>query len=378
MSTERTSPHIQLGAPIIPRASGIACALLIATLFSCGGEQSQTELADENPQPPAPLAWSLEVASEPRVLELTGHRTLVTQASGARLLAIDTAGAIVGSFGREGAGPGEFGLAGAIAVLAGERIGVIDPTLRRLTVLDSALGYLSSVDMPPSHEAFSAQVLADGSWLSLYPGVGDRADSSRLLRSAAGSRAIRDIASVHVPVTTFVPLGDIAFNFTPEYHPRDIWGTMPNGEVWIARGGANRVDWYLADGTVEIGEAIPFPTIRTVPEDLDRWRGLPAPEALGRVRAQRPMSRVKGPFQHVVAAPSGELWFWLNQPHGYRSELYVCRARSGETRDTVSVPYGSKLIHVGHRLWYFYYLSHDKEVEELRAYVRPPCGIGTR
>jgi hypothetical protein len=252
------------------------------------------------------------------------------------------------------------------------RIGVIDPVLRRLTVLSEQLDFLTAVDMPTFHEASSAHVLLDGSWVSLFPGAGDRADSSQLRYSSANASTVGIVATVHTPPSQFIAFGDVGFNLVPEYQARDIWGLHRSGELWVARGGSNRVDLVRSDGRVTIGSPVPFPEIRTTSLDLARWRGQPAPDILREAGVKRPMSRTKAPFQGVASSPSGDLWFWLNQRHGYQTELYSCRTKAGRVGASAQVPYGSKLLHVGHRRWYFYFLS-EEGVGELRAYHRPSC-----
>jgi hypothetical protein len=177
-------------------------------------------------------------------------------------------------------------------------------------------------------------------------------DSVPLLKYAVAVRRVDTIAFLYVPPREFIPAGATAFNLTLAYAPQDRWGLLPNGSVWIARGQSNRIDWIDATGRLSKGVPRPFATIRTTEADRHRLDGLPTPLILDTIK--RSMATSKAPFQHVVASADGELWFWLNQPAGYRQELYEIVGVNGSVIARVTTPNARRLIAVGATSLYFF------------------------
>jgi len=314
------------------------------------------------------LLWSLDVAGEPHALEVDDGRLAVTIPGEHRVLLLDSTGAAIDSFGRAGRGPGEFAAAGAIFATDGGGWAVLDFGTGRANLYDQRWAFRGVEMLPPSHDVVSARRLPDGSWLSLIsrPGESDTAD---IIRTGPRSEEPSKILGVHIPATVFVAAGNIGFNLAPEYAARDVWGAVPDGRVWVARGSTNRVDWVGSDGSMRVGSPVPFRRIRTVDRDRHMLGGLRAPDNLR--DTPRPLASVKAPFQDVVAGGDGELWFWLNQPHGFGTELHQCRTLSGQAT-TIAMPLGSKIIHVGANRLYVYQVDEGGEAR-LRAYVKPPC-----
>ena len=107
------------------------------------------------------------------------------------------------------------------------------------------------------------------------------------------------------------------------------------------------------------GVPFPFRSIRTTALDRKKVAGLPAPAILDTVR--REMSVEKAPFQNVVAARNGSLWFWLNQPAGYTSELYEIRSPDGNVVSQLRAPSGHQLMAFGSEFLYFVGENSDGE-----------------
>jgi hypothetical protein len=163
------------------------------------------------------------------------------------------------------------------------------------------------------------------------------------------------LALIGEPPRTFVSLGNVGLNIPAEYAARDVWGILPDGSLWIARGEDNRVDWVAPNRTIAHGSARAFPMIRTVAADRQRLDGMPAPRILDSV--ERDVAPFKAPFQEVKAGPEGDLWFWMNQPAGYATELYSVVARDGVERVRVTLPGAHKIVAVSRA--YIYVLGED-------------------
>ena len=114
-----------------------------------------------------------------------------------------------------------------------------------------------------------------------------------------------------------------------------------------------------ANGAQRKGVRVPFQRIRTTAQDRKKLAGLPAPAILDTV--PREMAVEKAPFQSVVAARNGSLWFWLNQPAGYTSELYEIRSPEGNVVSQLRAPSGHKLMAIGSKFLYFVGENSDGE-----------------
>lgn len=190
------------------------------------------------------------------------------------------------------------------------------------------------------------------------------------MRTRPAGSTEEQVATLHTPAPTLMPFGAIAINAPPEYAPKDEWGVTADGDVWIARGADFRVDWVSRDGRLASGRAREFEAIRTERQDLERWRGMPAPTYMRGV--DRPMADLKAPFQAAMGTGQGEVWFWLNQRSGYTSERFECRPRDGSAGITLVLPISSKVIHSGARRMYVYSLSSEGDAT-LSAHAAVPC-----
>lgn len=318
--------------------------------------------------PLEPAAWSMEVAGEPRVAESIDGTIALALKSERALLVVDRQGVAIDSIGREGEGPGEFRLLGDVFALADGRFAVVDPIVRRVTLLSRDGAEMELVALPPAHDASTLRITPSGTWASQRTAEGAE-DSVTLVVSRPPHAAVTPVARIHVPVARFVPLGDIVLNTAPEYAARDAWGFSGDG-LWIVRGADNRVEVMGEDGQVTSSPAVPFARIETVGADRDRWRGFPAPEAF-RVEA-RPLAPLKGPFQEAVAAADGTLWLWLNQPAGHARELYAMRRFDSAELLRISLPNAHKIVGVGAR--YLFVYGETEDAVTLSAHPRPAVG----
>jgi len=310
---------------------------------------ASTACVEQRTSPPVPVValgpalGAIPVGNEPHVLELNDGRVAITMMGLGALVVHDFASGRSDTIGRRGAGPGEFGRAGRVVPWGRDRFAVLDPVLRRVTVFHNAGGVDTMIRFPVATTTEAAIPHVSGVWLT--PGGDLVRDSVPLLRVAAAAGGPDTLALIGEPPRHFLRLGSVGLNLAAEYAPRDRFGLLPDGRVWIARGHDNRIDWVAPNGDLTRGRPRAFPVIGTVSGDRHRLEGLPAPPILDTV--DRELAPTKAPFQDVLAGPAGELWFWLNQPHGYSAELYEVRAPNGLERVRVSLPGAHKLVAIG-------------------------------
>lgn len=311
---------------------------------------------------------AIPVGNEPYILEVGASRVAVTMMGLGAVLLHDFDSGRTDTVGRGGGGPGEFARAGQVVEWGVDRFAVLDPVLRRATVFRIAGVVDTLVPFPVSHATEAAIPHVSEVWVS--PGGAPVRDSVPLLRLAATSSPPDTLGLLGEPPRRFLPLGNVGLNLSAEYAARDIWGILPDGRVCIARGEDNRVDWIGPHSALARGVPRAFPVIRTVAADRQLLDGLPAPKILDSV--ERDMAAIKAPFQDVRAGPKGDLWFWMNQPAGYATELYSVLASDGSERIRVTLPGAHKIIAVSRT--YLYVLGEDASGEWVITRHQKPSG----
>lgn len=346
----------------------LALALVITTVLSACGTRDAAPAATRMVL--APGTPGVAVGPEPHVFEISDGRAAITAMGLHAVIVLDFATGRADTIGRDGAGPGEFARPALLTSWGNEHFAVVDPVLRRATVLSTGGKPDTLMAYPPAVASQEALPFTDGTWLSL--GVAPKNDSLPLIRVYNGTNKSDTLAWLAFPPRHFVPLGAIALNMPLEYSAADVWGQSSDGRVWIARAADNHVDWISRDGTTARSQPFPYERIKTVPADQRKHQGLPATPFLDTV--EREMAAEKAPFQDVVAGPDGELWFWLNQPAGYLTERYMLLKRDGKSHIEVELPGGHKVLAVSKR--FVYSLGADADGEMIIS--RHDYGFTTR
>jgi hypothetical protein len=248
----------------------------------------------------------------------------------------DTIGAL-------GSAPGEFRMPFAVMDAPAGGIFALDGVARRLVGFTSTGAPGEVLAVPESVDQFTTRRDTRGAWVSA---LGERArnDSVPLVRvTDAGADTL---ARLHVPkATVTIPMGARSYVAAPEFAPRDLWGALADGTVWIARGGTHAVEYHLPGGVETLGGPRAFSPVRSTDADRGTMRGLPAPANVAASALQ--YADVKGPFLEARAAPDGSVWTWRTQPAPWSTERYtVFRPGVAETFDVV-LPLHHRVVGVG-------------------------------
>lgn len=244
--------------------------------------------------------------------------------------------------------PGQFRMPFAVMHARGGGVYALDGVARRLVGFTPDGGAGEVLALPEAVDQFTTRRDTVGAWVSA---LGERArnDSVPLVRVV--NDAVDTLARVHVPqATVTIPMGARSYVAAPEFAPRDLWGVLADGTVWIARGGPHQVDYVLPGGARTVGGPRRFVPVRSSDADRGTMRGLPAP-------AEVPVSAlqyapVKGPFLEARAAQDGAVWTWRTQPAPAQEERYtVFRPGAAETFDVV-LPLHHRVVGLGARSVY--------------------------
>jgi hypothetical protein len=330
--------------------------LTVVALGACSGGRSDGPTLTRSILRPS--QGQTTVGFDPAALELSDGRVAMVMGRLRGLLIVDFTTGKADTIGRLGAGPGEFQFPRAVFRLSPDRYGVFDAVLQRITTYVEPATRDTIHPVPPGHQ-LSGTSLSNVFWHST--GSPDAHDSIPLIRTTRASGRTDTIARLAFPRRTMTPIGrGTAINLAPEYAPRDVWGALPDGRVWIARGSDNRIDWISADGRLTRGGPRSFEEIRTVDADRHKYNGLPAVPTIDTLPG-RLIAPVKAPFQEVVADDNGELWVWLNQPAGYTTERYHRVNDRGVVLSEIELPGAHKILAVSSKYLYVLSVNADDE-----------------
>ncbi len=248
----------------------------------------------------------------------------------------DTLGAL-------GNAPGQFRMPFAVMDARGGGVMALDGVARRLVGFTREGRADSVASVPESVDQFTVRRDTLGAWVSAL-GERSRNDSVPLVRVHA--TGVDTLGRLLVPAATVsVPMGARSYVAPPEFAPRDLWGVLSDGTVWIARAGTHEVEYHLAGGVRVVGGPRPFVPVRSSDADRGTMRGLPAPTSVSVSALQ--YAPIKGPFIEARAAQDGSVWTWRTQTAPKQEERYtVFRPGVAETFD-VTLPLHHRVVGVG-------------------------------
>lgn len=127
---------------------------------------------------------------------------------------------------------------------------------------------------------------------------------------------------------------------------QDRWGVLPDGALWIARVGQNRVDWRDSAGTIHQGRELPDAVLPVTENDrqlfLNKFEA-----ALRPTVSQIPFVVIKPPFDNAFAAPDGMVWLVKNRAIGDTLRHYQLINRDGRLAGTATHPGFGRILAVG-------------------------------
>ena len=309
--------------------------------------------------------------------ELPDGRVVIPQSQA--VLRADLGAGIADTLGRSGEGPGEYKQPFRVLLVRGG-IAMLDGQLSRLTIWNADGSVRSTAPVPryaslggvldTVGHAFFEQLPANVS-IGEINEAGRAKDSTAIYRMTLPGPQYDTVAKIYEIGKVTIRFGDGA-TFRPRlYQTPDVWGVLPDGTLWIARGRENRIDRMRVDGTWTIGTPRPWKPIPVTRADWRRMHsfpGLPSSSVLDTM--YEPMAESKGPFAEAVAAADGEVWTRLHQPAGYTRERYAIFPVSGPSIRTASLPLGRILVAITARNLYTIH-EDDDGFWELERFDRP-------
>jgi hypothetical protein len=272
--------------------------------------------------------------------------------------------------------PGKHKLPGHVIRLGGDTVGLVDYATERTTLWDSQGHYLATlsgqgvgghniaVNYDARGDAFKEDLRSVLG--GLEPGQDLAFDSMSVLRIPRGDTIADTVAKLRLPPWGRGQFGEQVKMVSTIFAPRDLFGVLPDGTLWIARGTNNAVDWLSPSGQLTRGPARPYEKIPVTQEEKDSF--------LVRLRSQMarmgapagieltyPFADEKAPFVTAITNPAGEVWLERARAFGDSTPVWDVVGRDGREIRAVQLPKGAALAGFG---------------TEGRVYVVEPNGDG--
>ncbi len=127
----------------------------------------------------------------------------------------------------------------------------------------------------------------------------------------------------------------------------DAWGVRPDGAVWIARVGQNRVTWYepAGDGRPRRGALLPDRLLPVTEADRDAFLNQ-FPRAMRSVALKLPFAAIKPPFVAGFTADDGRVWLERSRAAADADRQYHIIDSTGALAQVVHLPGWARILAV--------------------------------
>jgi hypothetical protein len=258
--------------------------------------------------------------------------------------------------------PGKHKLPGYVVRLAGDTVGLVDYATERTTLWSEKGEYLATLsvhgvgghNLAVNYDAKGNAYKEDIRSVlgGLEPGQELAFDSLNVLKIPRGDTIADTVAKLKLPPWGRGQFGEQVKIVSTIFAVRDIFGVMPDGSLWIARGSNNAVDWITPSGELETGPSRSYTKIAvTQPEKdafLERLR-----EQMARLGAPAgieltyPFADEKAPFTSGLTNPGGEVWLERARAFGDSVPVWDVVGRNGKEIRAVQLPKGTTVVGFG-------------------------------
>ncbi|HXW97727.1 MAG TPA: hypothetical protein VEI47_09085 [Gemmatimonadales bacterium] len=258
--------------------------------------------------------------------------------------------------------PGKHKLPGYVVHLSGDTVALIDYAAARTTLWNEQGKYLGLL----GHDGIGGHNLAiniDARGNSykedvrsvlggLEPGQELAFDSMSVLRVPRGDTIADTVAKLRLPPWGRGQFGEQMKMVSTIFAVRDIFGVLPDGSMWIARGTNNAVDWRSPDGKLSRGSSRDFTRIPVTQEEKDAFltklrQQMSRMGAPAGVELSYPFAEEKAPFTSGVTNPAGQVWLERSRAFGDSVPVWDIVGRDGREIGAVQFPKASSVAGFG-------------------------------
>jgi hypothetical protein len=127
---------------------------------------------------------------------------------------------------------------------------------------------------------------------------------------------------------------------------QDRWGVLPDGRVWVARVGQNRIDWRDSSGRVRRGDELPDRVLPITQNDRDVFLNH-FEVGLRTTVEQIPFAAIKPPFETALTDPDGIVWLVKSRAIGDTVRSYQLVDAAGRLVGEASHPGLGRILAMG-------------------------------
>ncbi|HEX5387042.1 MAG TPA: hypothetical protein VFW66_10105 [Gemmatimonadales bacterium] len=275
--------------------------------------------------------------------------------------ALDTVGTRVDSL-PQGAPDSVYKFPGWVAHLAGDTVALVDYAAIRTTLWDEHAQPLAVLAIPPvggptpvliyDHQGFGYKT--DFTPILGGPDAGHSVltDSVPVVRIQFASGRVDTVAQLSAPEKGDAVFGTQVQQVPKIFSPNDIFGVLPDGRVWVARGRENRIDWRGPGGVWIHGESRPYTKLpvteadkaRVIARVREQGRGHGLPDTL---RLVWPFAEYKPPFVSGMATPEGDVWLQRSRASDNDPMVYDVYGPDAKWKHAMTLPDGVSLAGFG-------------------------------
>ena len=242
---------------------------------------------------------------------------------------------------------------GWVAHLAGDTLALVDFAAIRTTLWNEQGQPLHALSIPPiggatpvlfyDHQGFGYKSDYRSLFGSPEPGVAARpADSIPIVRIRLRTGEADTVAHLAAPTLGEARFGEQTQQVATIFGPNDLFGSLPDGRVWIARAKENRVDWRAPGGVWIRGDSRKFERLPVTDADksrvLDRIRAQAGGRLPDSLPLRWPFAEHKPPFDNAIASPAGDVWLQRSRPLDVTTYVYDVYGPDTRWKRAVALP----------------------------------------
>lgn len=335
---------------------------LVTALLALGCGTAPAQQPSSTLTPDGALTGSFGQPSA--VVELAPGKVAFTDTKARRFLLGDFKGGTVTALGRHAdtitatSPASEHKLPGWVASVGGGQVALVDFAAVRTTLWNAAGEPLRVVTLPAVGGAtpvlvydsvghgykIDYQAIVGGN----EPGHAVRPDSIPVLRIDLATGKTDTVARVSAPEYGEARIGEQTQSVAKIFAPVDLFGVLPDGALWVARGHSNSVDWRDPSGRWTRGAGREYTAVPVTQADKDRVMarlkasGLPAVDPI-----VFPFAGKKPPFEGALTRTNGEVWLMRPRAGDDVALVYDVVGRDGAWKRQVAAPAGVTLLGFG-------------------------------
>lgn len=282
--------------------------------------------------------------------------------------------------------PGQHKFPGYVLLFPGDTVGLVDFALERTTLWTPRGDYVGqlgrigvgglnqAVHYDSRYNAYKEDVRSVLG--GLEPGSELEFDSLNVLRIARGDTVADTVAKLRLPPWGMGQFGEQKKMVSTVFGPRDLFGVLPDGSIWIARASTNSVDWRSPDGAWLRGERLPYAPIPVLQKEKDLFlerlrRQMATAGAPAGIELSYPFAEEKPPFIAGATNPAGEAWLQRPRPIEDSIPVWDAIGRNGKLLRSVRLPRSATLAGFGRDGRVYLVLREDDGTQRIARFTVP-------